>query len=120
MEARVAVRYARALFAAADKAGAVHDVESDLRSLIGAISEHPELRVFLASPVTDRERKLAVLRELFGGRAHTLTVKALELMVRKGREEEIPLMTERFTDLRRQHDNVLYVKVTSRDRKSVV
>ncbi|MCW5943154.1 MAG: ATP synthase F1 subunit delta [Fimbriimonadaceae bacterium] len=114
MESRVAIRYARALFGAADKVGAIHDVEADLRSLIDAMRAEPRLRVFLASPITDRERKLDVLRQAFGGRAHVLTLKALELMVRKGREAEIALMTERYTDLRRAHDNVLYVKVTSR------
>lgn len=114
MESRVAVRYARALFDAAKKAGAIHDVEADLRSLLGAMNDRPPLRRFLASPVTDRSRKLYVLRELFGERAHPLTLSALGLMVRKGREAEIALMTERFTDLRRQHDNVLYVRVTSR------
>ncbi|MBW7927246.1 MAG: ATP synthase F1 subunit delta [Fimbriimonadaceae bacterium] len=114
MDQRVAGRYAQALFNAAEKAGAIGQVENDLGEVLASIEGHPALHAFLMSPVSDRRKKSELLAQLFGASVSPLVLQALRLMVDKRREAEIRPMYAKYQELRREHDNVLHVKVSSK------
>lgn len=114
MDQRVAGRYAQALFNAAEKAGAIAQVEHDLGEVLATIEGHPAFHAFLMSPVSDRRQKSELLAQIFGATVSPLVVQALRLMVDKRREAEMRPMFATYQDLRRAHDNVLHVKVSSK------
>ncbi len=114
MDQRVAGRYAQALFNAAEKAGAIAKVEEDLREVLASIDAHQGFQAFLMSPVSDRRKKSELLGEVFGASVSPMVVQTLRLMIDKRREAEIRPMFAQYQELRRNHENVLHVVVTSR------
>ena len=106
-------RYARALFDAARAEGTVEQVGSDLQGVAAIFRETPDLLRVLRAPVVPAERKLELLRTAFGRRVSPLTLKFLEMVVQKRREEILPEVPEVFQRLSYQMLNILPVEVTS-------
>ncbi|MCX7800199.1 MAG: ATP synthase F1 subunit delta [Fimbriimonadales bacterium] len=113
MDARIAQRYAKAAFAAAAKVGAVREVEAELDALAEMFSRPGAWRDWLLSPRVARDAKIQRLPEVLGGRAHPLTVALLALMLRKGRQQELPAVAEAFRELRRESERVVHAQVVS-------
>jgi len=113
MDARIAKRYARAAFSAAQKVGAVQAVEADLGAL-AELFEHPgAFRDFLLTPKLGRDAKVRLLSTRLQGQAHPLTFALLGLMLRKGRQAELPQVAEEFRTLRRESERVVFAQVAS-------
>jgi F-type H+-transporting ATPase subunit delta len=81
----VSRRYATALFMAASKAQVLDEVLSDLEALEVILKGDPSLTQFLSSPQELDEHKVALIENVFGGRAHDLVTRLLLLLLRKGR-----------------------------------
>jgi len=113
MDRRVAKRYAAAIFRAAVKAGAVKDVEEDLHGLVALLDGDPNFRDFVMSPETRRDQKRQIIDKLLSGRVNRLTLNAVHLLLEKRREDEIWGVAEEYETLRREHEKVIYIKVTS-------
>lgn len=110
---KVAKRYARAFFNAAQKQGMIESVESDLNAIAHLVDTHPEFRGFLESPRISRDDKIAISEKLFSDRITALTMSMLRLMLNKRRELEFQGVREEFVILRRNEGNVLYASVSS-------
>jgi F-type H+-transporting ATPase subunit delta len=90
--------YARALFAAADEAGRIDEVERDLGGFADAVDASPELAAFLANPQIDPAAKSDVLEQLSEG-ADELVRNVLRVTADKGRAGEITTIREEFQHL---------------------
>ncbi len=93
IERRVVRRYAKALFHAAQRTGAIDRVESDLGLVAYTLETIPSLMEAVRSPVIPRDRKKALLRDLFADKVHEVTLSFLDLLIEK-RREEVVLETE--------------------------
>lgn len=113
MDRRVAKRYAAAIFRAAAKAGAVKAVEDDLHGIVALLDGDPKFRDFVMSPETRRDQKREIIDKLLSGRVNSLTLDAVHLLLEKRREDEIWGVADEYEILRRDHEKVIYVKVTS-------
>ena len=113
MDLRVAQRYARALFAAAQKASAVDVVDADFQAVVGAMDRDPKFEQFLANPNVPRSEKAALLGRVFGDRISASALNMLRLLLDKRREQEIRGVAAEFTRLRREYEAVLFAKITS-------
>jgi F-type H+-transporting ATPase subunit delta len=113
MDTRVAKRYARALFNAAENAKVVEAVEADLDAIHGLNVNDAKFRGFFASPRISREDKIRIADKLFSDRVTALTMAMLRLMLNKRRENEFDAIREEFVRLRRERGEVLYAVVTS-------
>ncbi len=113
MDARVAKRYARALFSAALKSDILLSVEDDLNGINNAMQADPKFRAFVMNPTISREDKLKLMESVFSDRVTALTMQMLRLMLEKGREEEFGFMRLEFIRLRRDHESVIHAIVTS-------
>lgn len=113
MDARIAKRYARAAFAAAQRVGAVHAVEEDLSALAELYGQPGAFRDFLLTPKVGREAKIRTLSSRFAGQLHPIALGLLSLMLRKGRQAELPLVAESFRELRRESERVVFAQVSS-------
>jgi F-type H+-transporting ATPase subunit delta len=91
----IAGRYAQALFELAKEDGALMALESDADALGAALSESPELRAMIASPVIDRQEQGAAMAAVAAkmGLA-TLTQHTLALMAQKHRLFVLPQLVQ--------------------------
>ncbi|MGE0000666.1 MAG: ATP synthase F1 subunit delta [Fimbriimonadaceae bacterium] len=114
-EARVARRYAKALFQAATKQGIVSSVESDLNLIVAVARSSGAFTTFLDSPDVTRERKFQVVEKAFSDRVTALTMAFVRLLLDKRREATIALVREIYVELRRASEQVMRAIVTSRE-----
>lgn len=82
--------YARGIFEMARGEGELERVEDELRSISRALETSPELRSNLTDPQLPLEKKQGIVDELIGGRASSLTVGLVQLVVSQGRAAELP------------------------------
>jgi F-type H+-transporting ATPase subunit delta len=82
--------YARGIFEMARGEGSLERVEGELLTISRVFETSPELRSTLTDPQLPLERKQAIVDELIGTRASTLTVGVVQLLVSQGRTSEIP------------------------------
>lgn len=92
----VARRYAAALFLSAKRRGEIEGLETDARALREVLAREPRLMSFLGSPEIRDDRKDAVLRAAFEGRARPVMIQFLDLVLRKNRIGHLPDMIEEF------------------------
>lgn len=112
-DARVARRYAKALFSAAKRADIVASAEDDL-NLISTVSRNsPAFRRLLSNPSATKEFKLEVFSRAFSDRVTAMTMHFLRLLLEKGREDNLELVRLAYQDLRRRDQNVIQVVVTT-------
>ncbi|MCW5946464.1 MAG: ATP synthase F1 subunit delta [Fimbriimonadales bacterium] len=113
MDARAALRYARALLAAAQKAGVITEVEQDLEAIVAILDAKPEFKQTLESPKVTRDKKLALIDRIFADRARPLTVRLLRLLVEKNREDDFALIAKEYVRLREEAEGILHVHISS-------
>lgn len=97
---QIARRYARALYEEAQRHSTTDSVNEDVDLVRETLENSRELRLFFQSPIVSREKKEAVVRELFGERVSDLTLQFLEQLIEKKRETVFPEIALAFQDLR--------------------
>ncbi|MBV6457622.1 MAG: ATP synthase subunit delta [Fimbriimonadaceae bacterium] len=114
-DARVARRYATALFGIAKQSDVIRSVEEDLASIVRLLEHDPGFRDFMYAPYASREEKTQLAERVFGDRITALTMQVLRVLLEKRREAEISAIYEQYVALRRVHESVVYATVTSSD-----
>jgi F-type H+-transporting ATPase subunit delta len=104
--------YARALFEAAQEAGRLEQVATDLAALAGTIEDVPELREFLRNPQIEPGGKAEVLAEIAAG-ADELVRNFARLVAEKGRGGEVVEMQAELDALVARSQNRLAVELTT-------
>jgi len=112
-EGGIVRRYAKALFDVAQRQGAVDAVRADLEALRAVMRSTPQLGRVLRAPTIGAERKRQLVRAAFGGRMNPLTLRFLEMVISKEREEILPDVPAAFEHLAYQMLNLQPVQVTS-------
>jgi F-type H+-transporting ATPase subunit delta len=82
--------YASAIFELAKAEGELERVESELLAVAQAVSGTEELRSTLTDPQLPYDRKQSIIDDLLGGRASSLTVGLVQLIVSQGRASDLP------------------------------
>lgn len=91
----VAATYAEALYEAAVDANALDEVASGVGEFANALGESDELRAALGNPKYDVQSKKAVVVALTEG-AHPLVTNALQVLLDRGRIQELPEIAGAF------------------------
>ena len=81
--------YANGIFELAKAEGELERVESELFTVAQALDDSPELRSTLTDPQLPLEKKQALIDDLIGGRASSLSVDLVQLIVSQGRASEL-------------------------------
>ena len=108
----VATTYAEALYQAAADKNAVGQVAADLDALVEALGVDSDVARVLNSPKVDSRAKKAALGAL-ADNANPLTINLLQLLVDRGRLEELPSLASAFADRVEVAEGRLAVEVTS-------
>jgi len=110
----VAAAYAKALFGAAEKAGALDVVAQELNALVNeAIAKHQKLADVLASTMFGVDRKVEMIDRAFGKRAHPLIVNLLKVLARHERSYIVIPIQQQFETLYNKARGRVPVRVVS-------
>ena len=82
--------YAKGIFEMARGEGTLERVEAELLTVSRSFETSSELRSTLTDPQLPLERKQAVIDDLIGGRASSLTVGLIQLLLSQGRASDLP------------------------------
>jgi F-type H+-transporting ATPase subunit delta len=82
--------YARGIFEMARGEGELERVEGELLALSRALEGSPDLRSSLTDPQLPLDKKQGVIEGLIGGRASSLTVGLVQLLVGQNRVTDLP------------------------------
>lgn len=97
VEDRISV-YANGVFKLASAEGQLERVESEFFAVAQAMEGSAELRSALTDPQLPLERKQAIVDDLVGGRASSLTVGLVQLIVGQNRASELPAIARSFVE----------------------
>ena len=110
---RVARRYAAALMAAAEESRSLDAVAADMQMIGRLLEGSRELRLFIASPVIQAKKKVAVIREIFGKATGKEVLTFVLLLTEKRREDIVPDFVREFAVLLDERRGVVEVGVRS-------
>jgi F-type H+-transporting ATPase subunit delta len=112
-ESKISVRYARALYMAAERGGVLESVGEDVRQLQDIYRNSGEFVLFLQSTVIRKSRKTELLHQLFESRLHPLTMRFLLLLAENRRESRLALICINFIEIIREKQGIASVTVTT-------
>jgi len=113
IEPRIVRRYAAALFARARNADIIDRIESDLGLVSFTLTSCPDLMDAMTSPVVPAEKKHAIIKGVFGGKVHEITLSYLDLLVSKRREEAAAATESEFVDMANEARGIVDADVTT-------
>lgn len=82
--------YAQAVFSVAQAEEALDRVEDELFRFARAFEANADLGRRLGDEAIDLPTRLAIVRDLLGGRAHPQTISAISYIVQSGRTRQLP------------------------------
>lgn len=91
--------YAAGILELAAAEGVLERVESELFSIAQAVEKSSELRSALTDSQVPYDRKQAIIDDLIGGRASSLTAGAVQLIVSQGRASELPAIARSLVEM---------------------
>ena len=103
----VARRYAQALYEEAESTDVLEAADRDIALLRETVSASADLTRFFRSPLIAREKKNAVVKQLFSERVNALTLRFLRLLVEKEREDILPEIARAYQHLRDEQEGVV-------------
>lgn len=92
---------------------------NDLENVLGDINEFKEATnnrdfyMLLKSPIVNKEKKIAIFKEIFEGKATELTYAFLNILVRKGRENYLPEIADQFISQYKMLKSISTVTLTT-------
>ncbi|MBW5445940.1 F0F1 ATP synthase subunit delta [Cohnella sp. CFH 77786] len=92
----VARRYAKALFELAREQGLVAETETQLQAIVEATGKDAEIRAFLAAPGITAESKVKAIQAAFGGKASSIVLNTISLLIERGRQSEIASLLDAY------------------------
>lgn len=110
---RLAGRYAKSLLGLAIEQGSLEKVYEDMQYLLAITKSNRDFVSIIKSPVIPSDKKEAVLEAVAEGRMSDLTRSFNRLLVRKGRETNLPEIAQSFIDLYKQHKQIHSIRLVT-------
>jgi F-type H+-transporting ATPase subunit delta len=108
---RVAQRYASALMALTSEQKKPDVIADDLLVVLNALNNSRELRRFLSSPIITKDKKKAILADIFKKKVGELVAGYLAQIVNKGREDMLADILKQYFILRDEAMGIVRVFV---------
>jgi F-type H+-transporting ATPase subunit delta len=105
-ESLITVRYAKAFFATAKEKKLLDVFKSDIQLVLEVCTKSSDFNLLLESPVVKTSKKEELLKSIFEGKIHQLTMNFLLLIVKNKREIHIPGISRNFLALTRKDQNI--------------
>jgi len=104
--------YANALFEAAQERGKLEVIREQLREVVDAEAQVPELRELLRNPQVDPRARAAALEDVLEG-AEQLLRNFLLLLADKGRTGQLEEIAREFERLVAEHEGIVHAELTT-------
>jgi F-type H+-transporting ATPase subunit delta len=109
---KIAGRYAKSLLDLAVEKNVLDTVKSDIESF-SKMTENRDLYLLLKSPIINATKKEQCFNALFGGKFNELTSAFLTLILKKGREANLPEIAKEFLNQYKALIGLTSVKLTT-------
>lgn len=109
----LAKRYAKALFDLAVEDGVIDQVNDDMKLIADVFDENKALRRMMLSPVIPPARKKLVIKKIFEGKIDKRSLAFIDILIRKGREEQVQEIAIQFYKSYLDYKNIAIVEVTT-------
>ncbi|HUQ64664.1 MAG TPA: ATP synthase F1 subunit delta [Flavitalea sp.] len=110
---RLAGRYAKSLLMLAIEKNQLDTAHHDMQFLNAVSKANKEFVVVLKSPVISPEKKEAIIQGVTKGKISDLTFLFIRLLIRKGREMNLPEIATAFIDQYNEHEKIYRVQLTT-------
>lgn len=110
---KVATRYTKAIFDSASDAGSIDKVEKDLLKLTEVLNEESNILTFLSNPAVSLQDKKEFVEEHMTSGLNVLVKNLLGLLTQNNRMSILPMLSELFSDLKRQQNNIASAEVVT-------
>jgi F-type H+-transporting ATPase subunit delta len=112
-EFRIATRYAKSLLELAEEKGVLDKVNEDMITFDHLCKANRDFALMLKNPIIQHHRKLAILKKIFAGKVHDLTLSIFDIITRKNREFILPMLASEFTHLYNVRKGISEATVTT-------
>lgn len=109
----LSTRYAKSLLGLALEQNALDAVYGDMQAVSTACADNRDLSLLLKSPVVKTDKKLSILKEVFGGMLGELSMSFMVLLTSKRRENHLEGISNAFILQYKAHNNITTATVTS-------
>lgn len=108
---KVSMRYATSLLDLAVEKDMMDTISGDIESIVSAMEKSPDLERALENPIIRPETKTAVLDQIFKARINQETMHFIRFLVKKGRENLLLEIANKFLELRDEKLGIVNVNV---------
>lgn len=105
--------YAKALINLAKEQETVAAVKADMDLVRQTLSESRDLRILLASPVVNADKKKSILSEVFAEKISEITLRFLHLLITHSREASLLPICQAFENSYLEHKDIKRLSVSS-------
>ncbi|WP_114782025.1 ATP synthase F1 subunit delta [Botryobacter ruber] len=93
---RVASRYAKSLIELASEKGVLEQVQEDMLLFSQVVSQNRDFQLLLQNPIVKSNKKLAIIKSVFGQKVSSLTMAFFDIVARKNREPLLEAAAKEF------------------------
>lgn len=112
-EIQVASRYAKSLIDLAEEQNAVEPIKSDIEAFERVVKGNPQLAAILKNPIIHSDKKIAILKDLFGASFHEVVMTFFKIVINKGRSEVLYATASEFINEYNKRSGIIRATVTS-------
>ena len=113
IETKVAKRYAKSLIGLSNEKGSLDAVNSDMKLFVSVCEENRDLAHLIANPIINSDKKLSILKQIFGEKINKITMTFFEIVIRKGREKYLIQIAKEFTGQYKVLKGIQTAEITS-------
>lgn len=110
---RIASRYAKSLIDLSIEKGELEKVYADMQLLQRICKSNPDFVVMLRSPVIKPDVKEKIVDAILTGKLSEITAAFTRLLVKKGREGNLPEISEACINLYKEYKNIHTIKLST-------
>ncbi len=85
MSSKAGARYAKSLIDLSTEQNVLEEIKNDMVLFEQVVDDNSELEAILKNPIVPLDKKLGILKDVFGAKVHQITNSFLKLVVNKGR-----------------------------------
>src|SRR5688572_28911536 len=109
---RIASRYAKSLIDLAIEQGKLDRILEDITAFVNA-TKNRDFILLLKSPLVKPDKKEKVMDTLFKDKIDPMTQSFIQIIIRKGRESQLPEIAQEFINQYREIKGISIVNVVS-------
>jgi F-type H+-transporting ATPase subunit delta len=110
---KISVRYSKALFLTSQEKNVLERINDDMLLLYNTCLDIEEFNKLLENPIVPSSTKRKIIKSVFSGNVHEITLSFLYLILKNNREAFLENITRVFLDLYRKKMGFVSVSLTT-------